>query len=107
MITVNVGAYANPAANTWGNSGLTIVVPSGHVFIGVLWTAYSSGRPTGIGVDESTTPSGSIPNQSAESSNGQYGVNVFLWPGTWHVFDKRATAAVANNNFYFRYIDLS
>ena len=74
MKTTNLGGYANASANTWADTGLTIVVPTGHTYIGVVWTGYNSGRPLGIGVDESTTPSGSIPNQSAESANGQYGV---------------------------------
>ena len=83
MKTSYLGGYTNASANTWADTGLTIVVPTGHVFIGVVTTGYSSGRPIGIGVDESATPTGSIPIQSAESENGQYGVNVFLWPGTW------------------------
>lgn len=103
---VNVGSYAQTTANAWENTGITIVVPSGHVYVGMLTSGYSSGRPLGIAVDRSANPSGNMMEQSAESANGQYSVSVFLYPGTWYIFTKRASVATSANNYYFRYVDM-
>lgn len=104
---VTLGGYTQQTANAWENTGLTVVVPNGHFYVGVLTTDYSSGRPLGIGIDRATTPVGSIPEQSAESANGQFSVSVCLYPGTWYVYTKRATVGSANNNYYLRYVDLN
>ena len=104
---VTIGGYTQQTANAWENTELTVVVPNGHFFVGLLTTGYSSGRPLGIGIDRNTTPVGGIPEQSAESSNGQFSVTVCLYPGTWYVYTKRATVGTANNNYYLRYVDLN
>lgn len=103
---VNIGSYAQTTANAWEDTGITIVVPSGHLYVGMLTAGYVSGRPLGIGADRSASPSGGIPEQSAESANGQYSVAVFLYPGTWRVFTKRASVASSANNYYLRYVDM-
>lgn len=102
----NLGSYAHTQTNAWENTGVTITVPDGHNYIGVLISGYTSGRPLGIGVDRTQNPPGGMIEQSAESSNGQYSVFVLLYPGTWYVFTKRATASTAPNSYYFRYYDM-
>lgn len=99
-----LGSYKNTTTD-WENTGITITVPQGHAYIGLLSQGFSSGKPVGIGINASSTLSGNIPGQSNENANGVYSSIVFLTSGTWYVFTKRATAATTNNSYYFRHID--
>lgn len=103
---LTLGQYQQAAANQWEDTGLTITVPTGHVFLGELSSGWSSGKPIGLGVNQATSLTGGQPNFCIENENAVLAIDTFLYPGTWHVFTKRASAGTTNNNYYYRYIDI-
>lgn len=104
-----LGGYKQLTTN-WEDTGLQITVPAGHVYVGVVDGGWSSGKPVGLGVNSSTTLTGGVPNQArvaVDSNDVVFAITVVLYTGTWNVFTKRAAAGTANNNYYFRYVDLT
>ncbi len=92
------------AANTWYNTGKTIVVPNYHVYIARITLGWSSQKPIGIGVNNSSTIDGA-PTQSV-TGDPQKGATFMLPAGTWYVFEMRAGVPTSNNTVYINYIDI-
>ena len=103
---ITLGNYQNSTTD-WEYTGLTVTVPAGHFYVGLLITGYSAGKPIGVGIHSATTLSGNIPSQSNTDSNGVYSCPVLITPGTWYVFTKRATVPSTTNGHNFRYIDFA
>lgn len=104
---VSLGSYQQSTANAWENTGLTITVPTDHMYIGVLECTWASGRPLGLGVNTSSSLLGDVPNQAHENGGeGTLAFTVALYPGTWYVFTKRSSVGTSANSYYFRRIDV-
>ena len=106
------GQFQATAANTWQYTGLSITVPSGHNYIVEMLPGYSTGRPIGIGLNDSQTISGAhnAPIYRAEAlRTGESVVRspfFLLTPGTWYLFDKRESVPTTKNSFVVRGYDL-
>ena len=98
-------AYKNTAANTWESTGNSFTVPNGHVFFVALVTGWSSGQPTGLGLNKGTTLTGNTPAIAYEASVVFQTPLIACDSGTWYVYSKRSTAGSATNNYYMAYID--
>lgn len=102
-----LGSFKNTAANAWQYTNLSFTVPNGHFYSIRIGAGWNSGRPTGIGVNYGTTSlAGDIPAYSNENTNGVYSMSAdMLGPGTYYIFDKRATVPTLDNNVYFTAMD--
>lgn len=107
--TVTLGSYGQTTANAWECTGLSIVVPSGHVYLCNVQQGFNTGKPLGIGMhDANTLGASGIPLKSAYDPDGLMTGLFMVTNGTWYIYTKRATAASGTsvNNYYIRYFDL-
>lgn len=102
---ITLGSYKSLSAN-WEYTGYSIVVPANHVYVCTLSTNWTAGRPTGLGVSQSTTLDGDMPYIAHAAETVHSTPCFFLYPGTWYVFARRAAAGSAANIYAARYFDL-
>lgn len=99
--------YKNTSANTWENTGNTFTVPNGHLYLISLSTGWSSGQPTGLGVNKGTSLTGNTPDVAYESTTALRTPMIVCNSGTWNIFSKRASAGTGTNNYYIEYLDIT
>lgn len=109
-ITLESGtAYATTTANTWEYTGISVTVPTNHVYQLQVQMTYNSSRPIGIGFHGSTSIataySAPLYNSHSESTSIACCMTGFiLQAGTWYLFTK--TAGTGSNNLYVRGLDI-
>ena len=101
-------SFKATAANAWQYTGLSFTIPSGHQYLVRPWMGWNSGKPTGVGFETSTsTGTKGFPTYSFENANGFCTPPIFLLPpGTFYLFEKRATTPTAANTDYISFIDI-
>ncbi len=95
-------SYAFTAADTWEYTGLSIIVPEGHLYILRILQAYNGTKPLGVGVHSATTISSwNAPSYNVQSPNTSQACNsgTFILPenSTYYVWGK--AAGVNTNRF--------
>lgn len=102
-------SYAYSAGDTWSYTGLSVVVPTGHVYIVQIIQTYNGSRPIGIGVHTTTTiTSYNAPAyhvQSGSTSQALARGTFLLKAGTWYIWGKAAGAGT--NKFAVQGLDFT
>ena len=95
------------AANTWQCTGNTFVVPTNHYYIVKVRIGWSTGKPIGIGIDNSSVlDAAGYPDANIENANGLYEATFFLSSGTYYIYEKRGSVPTSANSSWLSYIDI-
>lgn len=101
-------SYTTPSANAWVNTGLSVTVPDGHIYVARARQGWNSGRPIGIGFNRGTLGSGQSPDYTLynpDSGLTAYMLAAVLDTGTWDLYTYRGSTGT--NTYWIYWLDVT
>ena len=102
-------AYTTATANAWENTGISVTVPSGHLYLVHVRAVYQNSRPIGIGFHAASTfgaynaPQYNVQSPIANETIEKAGF--ILTSGTHYLFTKRTETG--SNTHYLYILDFN
>lgn len=94
--------------NTWEYIGYSLTIPSGHIYLLTFSTLWTSGQPSGLGINASQTLSGNVPSYMKEGDViYDTGTVTLLGGNTYYFFSKRSTLPTVVNPYRIKYLDIA